>query len=159
MRLIPDSFGSLDYWRAGAQMSGQLAKQSPEPGPTQSRATAEHGGNFPTVTTDGTPQSRVHNGHNQLIQVGSETLTSDAAGNMTTDERGQTLVYDSWNRLVGQSTNFYRLDALGRRSRVLHTTADGWTSIRNLYYTTNWQLIEERGIQFSVEVLQYVWSA
>jgi len=50
-------------------------------------------------------------------------------------------------------------DALGRRSREWHLTPDLQQSVRNLYYTTNWQLIEERGVVLSYEVLQYVWSA
>jgi RHS repeat-associated protein len=50
-------------------------------------------------------------------------------------------------------------DALGRRSREWHLTPDLQQSVRNLYYTTNWQLIEERGVVLSYEVSQYVWSA
>ena len=78
-------------------------------------------GNWTSVTTDGTTQSRTANAENQVISVGGATLTYDANGNLTTDEIGRQLVYDAWNRLVlvkdssGATLSAYSYDALGRQ--------------------------------------------
>lgn len=106
-------------------------------------------GNFESVTTDGgDPVSRTHNKQNQLTGVGSNTLTFDANGNMSTDETGRDFGYDAWNRVVSvDSTARYAYDALNRR------TAEG---DRDLYYTSSWQMIEER--ESGAAVARYVWS-
>ena len=57
-------------------------------------------GNSTGVTTNSTTQSQTSNAQNQLTSVGTATLDYDANGNLTTDETGQELVYDAWNRLV-----------------------------------------------------------
>jgi YD repeat-containing protein len=78
-------------------------------------------GNWQSLSTNGTGQSRTHNAQNQVTGVGSASLTFDANGSMTTDETGNTFVYDAWNRLVeavdGSSVTQaeYAYDALGRR--------------------------------------------
>ena len=43
-------------------------------------------GNWQSLSTNGTGQSRTHNARNQVTGVGSATLTFDANGSMTTDE-------------------------------------------------------------------------
>jgi hypothetical protein len=101
-------------------------------------------GNFESQSTNGTPESRTHNKQNQVTGVGSATLTFDANGNMTTDEAGKIYVYDAWNRLVevksGSTTlASYKVDALSRR---IQETVNSVTT--NLYYSTNWQVLEER---------------
>jgi YD repeat-containing protein len=45
-------------------------------------------GNWSTITTNSTSQSRTHNAQNQVTGVGSASLTYDANGSMTTDESG-----------------------------------------------------------------------
>src|SRR5262249_48009206 len=74
---------------------------------TVSTASASEGwsydplGNMTSVTTNGgTPQSRTFNQQDQLTAAGSSTLSYDAAGEMTTDEAGQTYTYDAWGRVV-----------------------------------------------------------
>src|SRR5713226_1931865 len=57
-------------------------------------------GNWSSVTTDGTAQSRTHNQQNEVTAAGSATLAFDGNGNTTTDDAGRTLVYDAWNQLV-----------------------------------------------------------
>src|SRR5262249_45080903 len=61
-------------------------------------------GNWTSVTTDGSTQGRTANQENEVTTLTSAgptvTLTYDAAGNLTRDERGRLLVYDAWNRLV-----------------------------------------------------------
>ena len=101
-------------------------------------------GNMGSVTTGGVTQSRTLNSQNELTGVGTLTLTYDSNGNMTTDDAGRTLVYDAWNRLVraqsGQTTLVsFAYDGTGHRTQE---TASGTTT--DLYYTTSWQIAEER---------------
>jgi RHS repeat-associated protein len=114
-------------------------------------------GNFSSVTTDGTGQTRTHNQQNEVTGVGSNTLTFDADGNMTTDETGRQFVFDAWSRLAqvkdsnGSTLETLRSDALGRR---VSEAAAGTT--RDLYHSSAWQVLEERvGGQ---AVVQHVWS-
>src|SRR5262249_43241065 len=115
-------------------------------------------GNFNSVTSDGTTQTRSHNKQNEITSVaGATTPAYDANGNLTRDETGRQLVYDAWDRLVqvkdagGNVLVTYRYDALGRR---ISATAGGVT--RDLYYSDAWQVLEERvGGQAQI---QYVWS-
>ena len=73
------------------------------------------------------------------------SLAYDNNGNLTTYQNGDTLVYDAWNRLVavynstGLLIKAYQYDGLGR----LITETDG-TNTTDLYYSNNWQVIEER---------------
>jgi YD repeat-containing protein len=58
-------------------------------------------GNWQSVTTDGSTQTRTHNAQNEITSIsGAVTPTYDANGNLTGDETGRQLVYDAWNRLV-----------------------------------------------------------
>jgi RHS repeat-associated protein len=114
-------------------------------------------GNFSSVTTDGTQVNRTNNQQNQAAQVGSTTLTYDLNGNLTTDETGNVLVFDAWNRLVqvkGSSGNVvatYKYDALGNR---IQETSGGVT--RDLYYSVLGQVLEEQ-VNGQAQV-QNVWS-
>jgi RHS repeat-associated protein len=102
-------------------------------------------GNWNSVTTDGTTQTRSTNQQNELTTIsGAGTVSYDANGNLTADGSGKTYVYDAWNRLVavknGSTTlAAYSYDALGRRITETHgsTTTD-------LYYSSAWQVLEER---------------
>jgi RHS repeat-associated protein len=114
-------------------------------------------GNWPSVITDGTTQTRSTNQQNQLTSVGGVALTYDADGNQTGDQNGNTLVYDAWGRLVqvkdgsGNVIAGYGYDALGRRvvEAVNGTTTD-------VYFSAQWQALEDRvGGQAKV---QYTWS-
>ena len=120
-------------------------------------------GNWQSLSTNGTGQSRTHNAQNQVTGVGSATLAFDANGSMTTDQNGNTFTYDAWNRLVksvdGSSVTKaeYAYDALGRRiveNRPVASTTD------HLYYSTGWQVLEERrgGTSSSDVRRQYLWS-
>jgi RHS repeat-associated protein len=109
------------------------------------------------TNTDGSPQSRTHNLQNQVIAVGGANLSFDANGNMTVDEQGRTFIWDAWNRLVevnqGSTTLVeYQYDGLKRR-----IVEDDGTSERHLYYSDQWQVLEER--VGGDTVTQYVWSA
>jgi RHS repeat-associated protein len=113
-------------------------------------------GNWATVATDQVAEEREHNAQNQLTGAGGAVLTFDGNGNMTTDERGQHLVYDAWNRLVrvveGETVLvFYAHDGLNRR--VTETRAG---VVTDLYYSDKWQVLEEH-IEGGVRA-QFVWS-
>jgi YD repeat-containing protein len=76
-------------------------------------------GNWQSVTTDGSTQTRTHNAQNEITSIsGAVTPTYDASGNLTTDETGRQFVYDAWNRLVavkdaaGNTLKSYTYDGL-----------------------------------------------
>src|SRR5690606_28622440 len=85
---------------------------------------------------------------NRLTQVGVSNLSYSANGEMTTDQAGQTLVYDAWGRLVSVGTQTYAYDALNRRIGAGTT---------QLYYSAGWQVLEERNSSGGTTI-QYVWS-
>ena len=88
----------------------------------------------------------------------------DANGNLTFEERARdpeepitptrSYAHDGWNRLVsvdeGAVTHEY--DALGRR------VVDDAGTARGLYYSDQWQVIEERNAATSGVLAQQVWS-
>jgi RHS repeat-associated protein len=127
-------------------------------------------GNWTTVTTNGTDQTRVFNAQNELLQVGAATLTYSATGNMTTDAQGRTLVYDAWNRLVsvsnasGTQVAAYQYDGMNRRI-VEQVAATGVSSalVRDLFYSQAWQVLEERIRSSGGDIpatadTRYIWS-
>jgi RHS repeat-associated protein len=127
--------------------------------PTHSQSwSLDAAGNFTSQTTDGTQVNRTHNKQNEVTGVGSSTLTFDKNGNLTKDDTGQQYVFDAWNRLVavknsgGTTIVNYKVDALGRRIVENPGTA------RDLYYSADWQVLEERLGGVSTATVQYVWS-
>jgi RHS repeat-associated protein len=115
-------------------------------------------GNWDSVTSDGSTQTRTANAQNEITSVsGATTPIYDANGNLTKDETGKQFVYDAWNRLItvkDASNNViasYKYDGLGRR---LSETKSGAT--RDFYYSDHWQVLEER-ISGQAQI-QYVWS-
>jgi RHS repeat-associated protein len=115
-------------------------------------------GNWTSVTTDGSTQTRTANAQNQYTSVsGGATPTYDHNGNLATDPtNGNTYVYDAWNRLVavqsgGNTIASYAYDALNRR-----ITESSSGTQRDLYYNDHWQVIEER-VNGQTQT-QYVWD-
>jgi RHS repeat-associated protein len=115
-------------------------------------------GNFTSVTTNGTAQTRTANQQNEITSIqGQGSVTYDANGNLTADGSGNTFVYDAWNRLVavkngGNTLAAYAFDGMGRRISETH----GSTST-DLYYNAGWQVIEEK--QNGQLQARNVWSA
>jgi RHS repeat-associated protein len=111
-------------------------------------------GNWTTVTTNGVAQARTANAQNELTQVGSSALAYSTTGNLTTDAEGRTLAYDAWNRLVsvknaaGTEVARYEYDGLNRRIVEQVGTpaspAAATAAIRDVYYSQDWQALEER---------------
>jgi YD repeat-containing protein len=115
-------------------------------------------GNWQSVVTDGSVQTRTHNAQNEITGIsGAMIPTYDANGNLTRDEVGRQFVYDAWNRLVevrddsGETVKRYAYDGMQRR---VQETAAGTTT--ELYYSDSWQVLEE-GVGGQTTV-QYVWS-
>jgi RHS repeat-associated protein len=111
-------------------------------------------GNWTTVTTNGVAEARTANAQNELTQVGSASLAYSPTGNLTTDAQGRTLTYDAWNRLVsvadasGTEVARYGYDGLNRRIVEQVGTpaspAAATAAIRDIYYSQDWQALEER---------------
>ena len=111
-------------------------------------------GNWTTVTTNGVAQARTANAQNELTQVGSSALAYSTTGNLTTDAQGRTLAYNAWNRLVsvrnatGTEVARYEFDGLNRRVveqvGTLASPAAATAAIRDVYYSQDWQALEER---------------
>ena len=113
-------------------------------------------GNWASVTTDGTTQSRDHNAQNQITDINGNPLAYDNNGNLTADDVGQGYTYDAWNRVVavydssGTGLSSYAYDALGRR--VIEKSG----MAVDLYFSRDWQVLEER-VGAAVQA-RYVWS-
>jgi RHS repeat-associated protein len=174
--LVNTSFGEL-YHASGAgngydnlnqlqAFSRGVLSASQQGGPLDTIANPSHSqswavdaaGNFSSVTTDGTAQNNAFNKQNEQTQAGAANLTFDANGNTTTDDNGHTLLYDAWNRLVTVKSGStvlesYKYDGLGRRI----VEAPG-SNTRDLYYSSQWQVLEERLNGVSTATVQYVWS-
>jgi RHS repeat-associated protein len=111
-------------------------------------------GNWTTVTTNGVAENRTANAQNELTQVGTSSLAYSPTGNLTIDAQGRTLRYDAWNRLVsvadtsGTEVARYGYDGLNRRIVEQVGTpaspAAATAAIRDVYYSQDWQALEER---------------
>jgi RHS repeat-associated protein len=123
-------------------------------------------GNWTTITSDGTPESRTHNSQNELTGVGATPLAYDANGNMIQDEAGRQLQYNAWNRLVRVSLSGDQVAAYqynGFQQRIVTTVGNGPSAIaRDLFYSAGWQVLEQRiragGSLGNVAEEQFVWS-
>jgi RHS repeat-associated protein len=152
-----DSLNQLTAFARGtlsASVSGGVLDTVSSPSHSQSWS-FDALGNWSSVTTDGTGQSRTYNQQNEVTATGSATLAFDGNGNTTTDDAGRALAYDAWNRLVQVKSGStvlasFAYDALGRR--VVENTG----TAHDLYYSAAWQVLEERVSGAAYE--QYVWS-
>ena len=129
-------------------------------------------GNWSSFTSNGTTQTRTANAQNQITGISGTTTTPvyDSNGNMVTDQSGDTLIYDAWNRLMevknasGQVIAQYTYNA--QSYAVTATYPQGTSQLpagttNYLYYTSSWQLIEVRigGTAAANVTVQMVWSA
>ena len=111
-------------------------------------------------------QPRTHNAVNEVetISGSSSLMTQNAAGNMSkapkpTDwSSAFTMTYDAWQRLVkvksGSTTvAIYTYDGQNRRA----TKVTGSTT-RHYYYSSQWQILEERLNAATTSDRQFVWG-
>ena len=128
-------------------------------------------GNWSTFTSNGVTQTQTANAQNQITSIsGSATPIYDNNGNMTTDQAGNTYIYNAWNQLVSASNAAGKVIARfsydARGYRVTESYPQGGTGIpagttKYLYYSNQEQVIEERwnGTANSGTQYQYVWSS
>jgi len=115
-------------------------------------------GNFSSVTSDGSMQTRTTNQQNQITSIsGSGTVLYDNNGNLRADGSGNSYVYDAWNRLVAVQNNgttvaSYSYDGLGRQITQTH----GGTDVRELYDSAQGQVLTEW--YDGLEQARNVWS-
>jgi RHS repeat-associated protein len=114
--------------------------------PTASQSyTPDALGNFTSVTTNGTTQTRTANQQNEITSIsGAGTVSYDANGNTTADGSGNTLVYDAWNRLVAVKNGGTTLAAYGYNGLGERVTETHGSTTTDLYYSSAWQVLEER---------------
>ena len=129
-------------------------------------------GNWSSVTTNGVTQTETAKAQNQITSISGTAGTPvyDGNGNMTTDQSGNTYVYNAWNQLVAVKNSTgaviaqYTYDSRGYR--ISETYPQGGTGIpageiNYIYYDSQWQAIEIRtnGTASSNVTSQIVWSA
>ncbi len=116
-------------------------------------------GNWDSVTTNSTTQTRGANRQNEITSVsGATTPTYDNNGNLTKDENDNRFVWDAWNREVKIknssntviATNAY--DGLNHKVQV--TTGAGL--IDKIFGKNEWQVFEEKNGSNTLN--RYVWS-
>jgi RHS repeat-associated protein len=113
-------------------------------------------GNWTSVTTNGSTQTRTANANNQITSIsGLTTPGYDGNGNMTTDQAGKTIVYDAWNRLVKYKNGSTVLeinsyDALGRK------VVENAGTATDIYFSKYWQNIQEN--VSGTAKTQYIWG-
>jgi len=100
-------------------------------------------GNWSSVTTNGTAQTRSVNSQNELTAVSSATTpTYDHNGNMTKDQNGTTYTYDAWNRMASETSGTTIMDlgylAGGQRASIAFSGSTADYS----FFNNAWQEIE-----------------
>ncbi len=95
------------------------------------------------------PQQAERTHANRLNQLGVRLQRQ-----LNTEQNGKTIRYDAWNRVVEQKNGaisevVYRYDGTGRRIREGN---------RTIFYSNNWQAVEERLTATNAVATNYVWS-
>ncbi len=118
-----------------------------------------------TTPANSLDQQRTSNPVNEIAAIGQRYGAAwaqpayDRAGNMTaipqpnTPTNAFTGTYDAWNRLVTLTgTASYRYDGLNRRTTTVGST------VRDYYYSSDWQVLEERVGGATSPERQFVWG-
>ena len=151
-----DSLNQIASYKLGTLNSG---KTDVTGSPTTSQSwDYDAVGNWDSITTNSTTQTRSANKQNEITSVsGATTPAYDSAGNLTTDENNYRFVYDAWNRVVQvkNSSNVvvvtYGRDALHR-----HVTDTVGSTVTDRFFSSDWQLLETK--VGSNTVTRNVWS-
>ena len=105
-------------------------------------------GNWNSVTTNSTTQTRSANGQNQYTSIsGATTPTYDNNGNTTKDENGIKYAFDPWNRMAsvtnagGTLAETFGYLAGGQRASDVYNACLGNNTYS--YYSKDWQDLEE----------------
>jgi len=94
-------------------------------------------GNWSSVVTDGTTDTRTHNAQNQVTATSDfSSIGYDNNGNVTSQTGYSTNVWDAWNRGIGIRGSTFSYDALGRRVTETDSTDSQY------FYYAGQQMIE-----------------
>ena len=100
-----------------------------------------------------------HNTANEYTEIGGESVSHDAAGNMTVDPAGYHYYYDYENRLVEvkdtddtDSVVEYDYDALGRRMEMI-SYDDGVADATRRYYYDGWRMLTKTAFALALKLL------
>jgi len=119
-----------------------------------------------TSGTTNLNQNRTHNKANELTQLnGASTFVSeDLAGNMTKVPKVDSwtsafdLVYDAWYRLVQVKDGATTVVTYGYDGETRRTTKVTGATTRHFYYSSQWQVLEERVGTGTTPDRQFVWG-
>ncbi len=116
-------------------------------------------GNWDSITTNSTTQTRTANKQNEITAVsGATTPTYDSNGNLTTDENNYRFVYDAWNKVVQvKNSSNVVIVAYGRDALHRHVTDTVGSTVTDRFFSSDWQLLETR--VGSNTVTRNVWSS
>ncbi len=115
-------------------------------------------GNWDSVTTNSTTQSRGANRQNEITSVsGATTPTFDNNGNLTKDENDNRFVWDAWNMMVQvKNASNVIIVTMGRDALHRHVTDTEGTSLKDRFFGLQWQVFENKA--GSNTVTRLVWS-
>ena len=115
-------------------------------------------GNWDSITTNSTTQTRSANKQNEITAVsGATTPTYDNNGNLTTDENNYRFVYDAWNKVVQvKNSSNVVIVTYGRDALHRHVTDTVGSTVTDRFFSTDWQLLETK--VGSNTVTRNVWS-
>ena len=115
-------------------------------------------GNWDSVTTNSTTQTRSANKQNEITAVsGATTPTYDSNGNLTTDENNYRFVYDAWNKVVqAKNSSNVVIVTYGRDALHRHVTDTVSSTVTDRFFSSDWQLLETK--VGSNTVTRNVWS-
>jgi RHS repeat-associated protein len=115
-------------------------------------------GNWDSVTTNSTTQTRGANKQNEITSVsGATTPTYDNNGNLTKDENDNRFVWDAWNMMVQvKNSSNVVIVTMGRDALHRHVTDTVGTSVTDRLFSEATQLLETKA--GSNTVTRNVWS-
>ena len=140
--------------------SGSHSKRWPCSGTPTNAQTWDYDavGNWDSVTTNSTTQTRGANRQNEITSVSSATTpTYDNNGNLTKDENDNRFVWDAWNMLVQvKNSSNVVLVTYGRDALHRHVTDTVGSSVTDRFFSTDWQVLETK--VGSNTITRNVWS-
>ncbi|RLS39737.1 MAG: hypothetical protein DWH82_05100, partial [Planctomycetota bacterium] len=103
-------------------------------------------GNWDSITTNSTTQTRTTNKQNEITAVsGATTPTYDSNGNLTTDENNYRFVYDAWNKVVQvKNSSNVVIVTYGRDALYRHVTDTVGSTVTDRIFSSDWQLLETK---------------
>ncbi len=141
-----DSLNQIASYKLGTLNSG---KTDVTGSPTNSQSwDYDAVGNWDSVTTNSTTQTRTANKQNEITAVSAATTPtydSNGNGNLTTDENNYRFVYDAWNKVVQvKNASNVMLVTYGRDALHRHVTDTVGSTVTDRFFSSDWQLLETK---------------